>query len=677
MSTDLVEVVAELAHPRERVWALVADLTGYPRFAREVCWVRRIGTGAQHEVRFSVDRGRVVRHEIDVLVHRRPEHLVLVSHHWADGHVAIRLGAPDDHRTELHLAVSLPGSRGPDAVTASALRKAVRRAVALAEAHLSGTPLTRSRRGLDQAGTDHSPLAVAKVLTRAGVLTAGRPDRVLRQLGALSRWGATVAGGYQATLARVPRAQAIADELGTLTFTNVDVRTNRLANALAGHGVRQGRRVALMCRNHGTLVEALIACGKLGAHAVLLNTGLSAAQVGDTVHGHRPVALLADEEFLPLAEGLPAGLTRISTWGQGGLVVDDLIEQGSAAPVTPPTAPGKIIVLTSGTTSNPRGARRRNPHGLRTAAAVLSRIPLREGERMMVAAPLFHTWGLAALQLGMPLHATLVLRRRFDAEATLRAIEEHRCTSLFVVPIMLRRIMDLPRGVRRAYDTSSLRVVASSGSPLSADLVSAVLDEFGDVLYNLYGSTEVSWAAIADPADLRAAPTTAGRPPPGTRVGVLDQAGEPVPPGVVGRICVGNDMLFEGYTSGGTGTVVDDMMVTGDLGHFDADGRLFVSGRDDDMIVSGGENVFPRPVEDLLLALPEVADVAVVGVPDREFGQRFAAYLALWPGSRLTEDRVRDHVRANLPRFAVPRDVVFVDSVPRNATGKIVRRLLG
>jgi len=681
VAAGLVEVVETLDHPRERLWEMLCDLESLPRFVREISWVERSGhaehgVGGRYEVRFSVEQGPVYRNDVEILVHRPPEHLVMVSPHWPGGHVAIRLVDLDPGRCQLSLSMSLPPIQPPTVITAGWLRKRARRAIGLMDAHLSGTPLTVSRSRLDQTATNKSQLAVAKVLTRAGILAPGRPDRVLKQLNALARWGATVAGGYQAALARVPQAEAIADDLGVLTFANVDARTTRLANALGELGVRQGRRVALMCRNHGALVEALIACGKLGAHSLLLNTGLSAAQVTETVHSHRPAVFLLDDEFVPLTSELPSALPRISTWGDGEQLMDDLIDAASPEKVRPPTSPGKIIVLTSGTTSNPKGARRRNPHGLRTAAAVLSRIPLRDGERMLVAAPLFHTWGLAALQLGMPLHAKLVLPRRFDAEATLELVERHRCTSLFAVPIMLQRIMDLPARVRRAYDTSSLRVVASSGSPMSARFVTAFLNEFGDVLYNLYGSTEVSWASIADPADLRAAPTTAGRCPIGTRVGILDEDGEPVPPGVVGQICVGNDMLFEGYTGGGTNRRYDDLMVTGDVGYLDADGRLFVSGRDDDMIISGGENVFPRPVEELLLTLPEVADAAVIGVADREFGQRFAAYVVPHRGAVLTAAMVRDYVHAHLPRFAVPRDVVFVESLPRNATGKIMRRHL-
>jgi acyl-CoA synthetase (AMP-forming)/AMP-acid ligase II len=673
--TDLVEVTEVLDHPLDQVWSLLTDLEGYPRFVAEVAWCERTESG-RYEVRFCVDRGQVVRHEVEVLVNRTREHLVLVSDRWPGGHVSLRFAAVDQERTEVQLTVSLPSV--DSAVTGSWLRKRVRKAFSLIHHHMAGIAITASRRGIDQAARSQSQLAVARILTRAGVLTPGRPDRLVRQLNVLSRWGATVAGGYRAVRVRFPKEQAITDDLGTLTFEEVDQRTTRLANGLSKHGVRQGRRVAVMCRNHAGMIEAMVACGKLGASVLLLNTGLSANQVRDTVMTHRPAAVLVDEEFLPLMHYLPASLPRILTWGHepGDITVDGLIEESQPERIKASAAPGKIIVLTSGTTSNPKGARRRNPHGIRTAASLLSRIPFQAGERMMIAAPLFHTWGLGALQIGMPLHAKLVLHRKFDPETTLAAIEEHRCTSLIAVPIMLQRILDLPKQVIRSYDISSLRIVASSGAAMPSSLVNGFMAEFGDVLYNLYGTTEVSWASIADPEDLKAAPTTAGRCPLGTRVGIVDAAGLPVPPGVIGRICVGNDMLFEGYTGGGSNTVYDDMMVTGDRGYLDADGRLFVVGRDDDMIVSGGENVFPRPVEELLMTLPQVLDAAVVGVPDREFGQRFAAYVVPRPGALITPSTVRDYVHAHLPRFAVPRDVIFVSSLPRNATGKVVRRNL-
>jgi len=333
-------------------------------------------------------------------------------------------------------------------------------------------------------------------------------------------------------------------------------------------------------------------------------------------------------------------------------------------------------VLTSGTTGRPKGARRPTPKGPGTAAALLSRIPLRNGDGILIAAPLFHAWGLAGVQIAMALRTPLSFIRRFDPELALHTLAEQKCAALFAVPIMLQRILDLPGRVRGRYDLSHLRIVASSGSALSGTFVTEFMDAFGDKLYNLYGSTEVSWASIADPTDLRAAPTTAGRCPPGTQVAILDKQGRPVSPGGEGQIFVGNEMLFEGYTDGGSLPRVQELMATGDVGYLDADGRLFVNGRADEMIGSGGENVFPRPVEEALLALPEVHDAAVLGVDDQEYGQRLAAYVVLRRGARLDAEDVRSYIHQKLARFAVPRDVFFVSALPHSSTGKIVKRVL-
>jgi fatty-acyl-CoA synthase len=237
-------------------------------------------------------------------------------------------------------------------------------------------------------------------------------------------------------------------------------------------------------------------------------------------------------------------------------------------------------------------------------------------------------------------------------------------------------MLALPAPTRRKYDTSSLRVVAASGSNLPGELSTKFMDAFGDILYNLYGSTEVSWATIATPEDMRAAPGTAGRVPWATTVKILDEKGSALPPGKTGRIFVANDLLFEGYTGGGKKSEIGGLMSTGDVGHFDDQGRLFVEGRDDEMIVSGGENVFPAEVEDTIARMDGVMEVAVIGVSDPEFGQRLKAFVVKQDQSALTEDAVKSRVRSDLARFKVPREVVFLDSLPRNATGKVVKREL-
>ncbi|MFI2487788.1 AMP-binding protein [Promicromonospora kroppenstedtii] len=530
--------------------------------------------------------------------------------------------------------------------------------------------------GLAQVDRKENLLNQGFYLVRSGVLAPGlRVHRDVAAVWQLVTWGPSIAGGYRASTVRAPHQTAFADEQRSVTFRELDERANRLANALRDRGVGLGSPVAVLCRNHGGLIEAMVALAKLGATTLLLNSGLSPAQVSAVAAEQQPVLLLADQEFLDQGLDLPAGLGVHTTWADDGAPdLAALTANGDPTRVPIPGRPGRTVVMTSGTTSTPKGARRPQPHGLSEAASLLSVIPLRAGDRMMISTPIFHTWGLAALQLGMALHAELVLPRRFDPETTLRMIAEHRVTALIAVPVMLQRILDLPAEVKARYDTSSLRVVAYSGSAMPADRITQFLDEFGPVLYGLYGSTEASWASISTPEDLAAEPTTAGRPPLGTRIGILDDAGRPVPRGAVGQICVGNGMLFEGYTNGTGKPMFGDLMATGDRGRLDDEGRLYVLGRADDMIVSGGENVFPRPVEDAITAQPEVADVAVFGVPDERFGHRFAAYVVLREGATLTAEALLDRLRAELPRFSLPRDIHFLDELPRNPTGKVVRR---
>jgi acyl-CoA synthetase (AMP-forming)/AMP-acid ligase II len=480
---------------------------------------------------------------------------------------------------------------------------------------------------------------------------------------------------------RFPGTPAIIDDSGTATFAEIDTRSSAIAAGLAASGVAEGDRVAVMCRNHRGFVEAMAALGKLGADILLLNTGFAGPQLQEVVTREDAVAIILDEEFAAIVgEALPPG-RRYLAWTEGRgkknkPTLDDLAQAGSGAEPAPPERTSRITILTSGTTGTPKGASRAQPRSADPAVAILSRIPLRSRGTTLVAAPLFHAWGFAHFGLGAMLSSTLVLQRNFDPEKVLAAIDAHRVTALAAVPVMLRRIIDLPEDVRKRYDTSSLRVVAVSGSALSGELAGSFMDAFGDIVYNLYGSTEVAYATIATPEDLRSAPGTAGRPPFGTIVKLIDDDGRDVPPGGTGRIFVGNGALFEGYTGGGSKEVAGGLMSTGDVGRFDDDGFLFIEGRADEMIVSGGENVFPAEVEALLGSHADVADVAVVGVPDEEWGQRLRAYIVKRPRAAMSADDVRAFVRSQLARYKVPRDVEFVDSLPRNAAGKVVKKQL-
>jgi acyl-CoA synthetase (AMP-forming)/AMP-acid ligase II len=524
-------------------------------------------------------------------------------------------------------------------------------------------------------------LFTVRTLTDVGILRPMRPDKLVRMADALRRWGPTPAAGYTVSAIRHPDSLAIIDELGRLTFADVHRRTNALAHALAEAGLKQGDGVAIMCRNHRGFVDAVVACSKLGANALYLNTAFAGPQITEVVKREGPAALIYDAEFEGLTHDAGEGRKRFIAWHDGGEapkdpLLEDLIAAGDASDVSPPSEKGRVVILTSGTTGSPKGAQRKQPESLDPAAALFSKIPLRAGERTMIAAPMFHSWGFVHFTLGMGLGSTLVLRRRFDPEDTLSAVAQHDCTALIVVPVMLQRILELPAETIDRYDLSALRVIAASGSALPGEMAIKLMDRFGDVLYNLYGSTEVAWATIATPEDLRAAPGTAGRPPRGTVVKLLDENGIEVAPGETGRIFVGNEMAFEGYTGGGGKQNVGGLLSSGDVGHFDAAGRLFIDGRDDEMIVSGGENVFPREVEDLLHDHDAIDEVAVIGVDDEQFGQRLKAFVVRCSGSSVGEDELKDYVKANLARYKVPREIVFLDELPRNATGKVLKREL-
>ncbi len=531
--------------------------------------------------------------------------------------------------------------------------------------------------GVRQAASDKA--FEVKVLHEAGIAGLHRPDKAAKVVSAFIRWGASPALGITVAAIHHPHEPALIDERGSLTFEQLHRRSNALAHAFERMGIGHGDGVGIMCRNHRGFIEATLAAAKLGASALYLNTMFAGPQLTEVTRREGPKALVYDEEFTELLGGVDDGVQRVVGWTDGEPDVptlDSLIASADDSNLKPPPDKPRFVILTSGTTGTPKGAQRSSPDGLFALAALIDKIPYRSRDAMMVAAPLFHSWGFFHFVMSLPTASTLVLRRRFDPEETLRAVQEHRAQVLAVVPVMIQRILQLPEETLASYDLSSLRITSLSGSALPGELAIEWMDRFGDTIYNLYGSTEVAYATVATPKDLRAAPGTAGRPPRGTVLRLYDEQGREVPRGDVGRIFVGNEMSFEGYTGGGGKEVIDGLLSSGDVGHLDADGRLFVDGRDDEMIVSGGENVFPREVEDLLADHEAVVEVAVLGVEDDEYGQRLKAFVVLTEDAAASEDDLKAHVKAHLAGYKAPREVEFMAELPRNATGKILKREL-
>ncbi len=514
-----------------------------------------------------------------------------------------------------------------------------------------------------------------RVLGRSGIIRPYSPLKLAGLGRVLVKWGTGPAGGFASLAVRSPDRVGLVDELGELTFGEIHRRSNALARGLAELGVAEGDAVALMCRNHRGFLDATVAVSKLGADLLYLNTAFAGPQLVDVLEREKPTVVVHDEEFTGLLEKADVA-ERVLAWTDSETdlpTLEALIADHEGSDLPAPERHARIVILTSGTTGTPKGAPR-NEAGVDAAVALLSRLPLRYGWRTHIAAPLFHTWGFAHLALAMLLGSTVVLRRRFDPEDALAATRDERCQSLVVIPVMLQRILALPEETLEQYDLPDLRVVAASGSALPGTLAVSWMDHFGDNLYNIYGSTEVAYASVATPEDLREAPSSAGRPPHATVVRIFDEDDQPVPDGETGRIFVGNSMLFEGYTGGGNKDMIDGLMSTGDVGRIGDDGRLYVDGRDDDMIVSGGENVFPQEVEDCLVGHEAVAEAAAIGVDDDDYGKRLRAFVVVREGESVTEDDLRDHVKASLARYKVPRDIVFLDELPRNATGKVLKK---
>ncbi len=514
----------------------------------------------------------------------------------------------------------------------------------------------------------------------AGLL---RPRVALTAARAVRSWGPTLASGYVASARRVPYTVGIIDDEGSLTFTEIDELSNRLAIVLAGRKIGPETPVGLLARNSRWFAICATALNKLGATVLYMNTGFAGPQLADVMQREGGVLLLHDDEFtgaiVTHAPDLPRVVIDRPDGNGAADSVPEMIDGVVGLHPDPPATQGRQVILTSGTTGAPKGASRSNEGitDLVATSALFQRVPFRVGDVHVLPAPAFHSLGNAALLLAAQMSHTAVLTRRFDPKRILELITEHRARSMTVVPVMLQRMVDLSDEDVASVDTSSLEAVMCSGSALPGSLAIRWMDRFGDNLYNMYGSTEVAAATIATPEDMRAAPGTAGKPLAGVDVRLYDDDDQVIEqPDVDGRIFVGSALRFDGYTGGETKPMIDGLLSSGDLGRWDSDGRLYVGGRDDDMIVSGGENLYPREVEDLLADLDRVNEVAVIGVDDDEFGKRLAAFVVVESGVVLTADEVQDHVRANLANFKVPRSVTFIDELPRNATGKVLKREL-
>jgi fatty-acyl-CoA synthase len=528
-------------------------------------------------------------------------------------------------------------------------------------------------------------LHYVRKMFEAGALKLESPQAVAAMAADIARWGEI--GMIPAVNARrTPHRVAVIDDEGAMTFRELDDSVNAVANCMVAMGVEGGNGVAILARNHRWFVIANYAAARVGARIVLLNTEFSGPQIADVSDREGARLLIYDDEYAESVSQANFELGRLralgtnpDTAGSSGATDETLAEviaRSSKEPAPKPTKHSSLVILTSGTTGTPKGATRNAPPTLAPIGGILSAVPFKSGEVTSLPSPMFHALGYLHGTIAMTLGSTLLLRRRFRPLTVVDDIEKYGATALVVVPVMLSRILDALDSADRSYDLSTLRIVFVSGSQLGAELATRATKRLGPVIYNLYGSTEVAFATIARPADLEINPATVGPIVKGAKVKILDEQGNELPQGQVGRIFVGNAMPFEGYTGGGGKQIIDGLLSSGDLGYFDDNGLLYVSGRDDEMIVSGGENVFPAEVEDLISGHPDVVEATALGVDDQEFGARLRAFVVKQKDSSIDEDAIKVYVREHLARYKVPREVIFLDELPRNPTGKILKREL-
>ena len=530
----------------------------------------------------------------------------------------------------------------------------------------------------------HRPLFLLKsfarfvpAVTRAGFVSAeGGPRAALALAPNLARYWFTTAREVEQGAAAAPDRIALIDDTGVLTYRQLRDDSRSLAKWLLALQDERGLdelRIGVMARNGRGIILPLAAKGYAGAHIFLLNIGSSPEQLAGIFAENDINVLFIDDEF---ADRLPAntdGITVIRAHEDGGegLSVGQVVRRDVDRQLPRWPKHGNLVLMSSGTTGIPKGIVRPEPRMPFVVAGYLEAIPWRAGDTVQLTASIFHTWGWSALQIALATRSTIVTRRIFDPEACFRDIQRYRCDGLISSPIFFKQMLDL----QESYDTSSLRYLASAGNAVSPALLRRTTERFGPILANIYGSTELALAAAASPEQMQADPTTVGKIPPGTVLKLYDDQGNEVRPGQTGRIFLHNETALRGYTNPATEMVeIDGLVEMGDLGYLDDDGYLHVQSRNDDMIIVGGENVHPQSVVEVLEDMPGVGEVYAHGVDDEQMFKRIAVWVVR--SADITADAVRDWVRAHLADHSIPRDVHFVDELPRNAVGKVVPRFL-
>ena len=526
----------------------------------------------------------------------------------------------------------------------------------------------------------------ARVLYQTGILGDVSPKGAVAAVRTLARGAGGPSAIFRVHAAGHPDRVAFKFDGRSFTYAEIDSRIDRLATGLRRRGFRKGDAAVLMLKNRPECIEIGAAMSRIGGAGVAVSWRSTPAELAYVVSNSGARAIFFDVEMWPIVETAHAQCSKVAAdalFSVGGTIADktttdELMAQAADGELS--EQEGAVIIYTSGTTGRPKGAVRNFGSGqLEGFFAFIGETPMRVDDRHLAVCPLYHSTGLGFTGMSLALGATIVILREFEAEEFLRAIDREKITTTAIVPTMLHRLMALPDEVFRRYDLRSLRAVFCGGAQLPSTLAARALDRLGPVLFNFYGATETGLVTVASPDDLRACPGTIGRAVPGAEIRLLGESGREVRMGEVGELYTRNSMLVSGYHGDEAATASslrDGFFSVGDLATVDSEGRFQIVGRQRDMVISGGVNVYPAEVEAAIETHASVAQVAVIGIADEEWGERLRAFVVRRPGCDVDAPTLRAWCRDRLSGAKVPKEYVFLDALPANPTGKILKREL-
>lgn len=465
---------------------------------------------------------------------------------------------------------------------------------------------------------------------------------------ALFRTGINLMTILEVAAKRYGKQIAIVDDESTITYKGLYLKSKIFASYFYHTlQLQNGKKVAILCRNHIPLIQSIFAVSRVGADMYLLNTDMRVDQLNNLVKYGNYDAILYDDEFNSLVHTLDYSGIKV-------LIDHNVIRHTST--IIPRFSSGKIILQTGGTTGKPKEARHIPSlfNYLSPYIALIEKLKITDYQTGFIGNPIFHGYGIAVLLVFIPLGKKLVITSRFEARKACKLIEKYQVEFITVVPLMLDRMLK-----SNPSNLKSLRCIASGGAKLNSRLVEDIYDNLGRVLFNLYGTSEAGLNIIATPEDLQYSPNTLGKKISGVKLKIVDSNGKRVKQGVVGEFVVKNMRSMKNRH--------DTWLKTGDIGFIDGKGYLFLRGRTDEMIISGGENVYPLDVEQVLFEHPEIEDVMVIGMEDKEYGERLKAFVKT---KGLTKQDIRIWLKSKLARYQMPKEIVIVNEIPYTPLGK-------